>query len=237
MPKVNALVDDQALHLMEHRRVGGVTIAAIDPARGDNAHRLSPVPTCCQHGADLHRAGVGAQHHLAALGGSVGQIESVVHRPRRMALGHIERGEIVPVVLDLRPGRHGKAHVGKNLGQLVHHLRHRMHRSAHGIGRGQGQVDRLGGQAGIQRGGFKRGFCRRQRLGHPLAQGVDFWPRGLALLWRQSAQRFQQRRDRALLAEKFDPEGLHRIQRVCACDARQRVLTDCLIIHRVHPSP
>jgi hypothetical protein len=56
-----------------------------------------------QHGADLHRAGVGAQQdvvmHLAAL---TQQVEGVVHRTRRMILRRVQRGEVVPVGFDLR---------------------------------------------------------------------------------------------------------------------------------------
>ena len=54
------------------------------------------------------------------------EIEGVVHRPRRMAFGNVERGEIVPVVLDLRPGRDREAEIGEDLGELVHHLADRM---------------------------------------------------------------------------------------------------------------
>ena len=43
-----------------------------------------------------------------------------------MALGDVERGEIVPVVLDLRPGRDREAEVGEDLGELVHHLADRV---------------------------------------------------------------------------------------------------------------
>ena len=55
--ETDVLVDHQPFDLMEHRRVGHVGIAAIDPARGDQAQRRRLRP----HRPDLHRRGVGAQ--------------------------------------------------------------------------------------------------------------------------------------------------------------------------------
>ena len=56
---VDVPVDHQALHLVEHRRVGGVAVAAIDPARPDDADRRRLV-----HGElRRRRRGVGAPHH------------------------------------------------------------------------------------------------------------------------------------------------------------------------------
>jgi hypothetical protein len=43
-----------------------------------------------------------------------------------MRFRHVERGKIVPVVLDLGTAGDGKAHVGENLGQFVHDLADRM---------------------------------------------------------------------------------------------------------------
>ena len=51
---------------------------------------------CCEQRADLHRRGVRAQQP------PVGEVEGVVHRPRRMIGGNVERLEVVEVVLDLR---------------------------------------------------------------------------------------------------------------------------------------
>ena len=56
-----------------------------------------------EHGADLHRGGVRAQQ------APVGEVERVVHRPRRMIGGDVERFEVVEVVLDLRTRGHLEA--------------------------------------------------------------------------------------------------------------------------------
>lgn len=126
MAERDALVDHQPLDLMEHRRVRRIRVGAIGAARRDDADRRLLV----QHGADLHRRGVGAQHAahgaLVATGLDSRQIEGVVHRAGRMRLGNIERGEIVPVGLDLRPRRDCKAQIGEDLRQFVHHLADRV---------------------------------------------------------------------------------------------------------------
>ena len=57
------------------------------------------------------------------------EIEGVMHRPRGMAFGNVERGEIVPVVLDLRSFGDREAEVGEDLGEFVHDLGDRVHRS------------------------------------------------------------------------------------------------------------
>ena len=80
--EMRALVDHQAFDLVEHRRVGLVGVAAIGAARADHADRR----LLRQHGAHLHRRGVGAQQQPRAVGLRVEE-ERVVHFPRRMACG------------------------------------------------------------------------------------------------------------------------------------------------------
>jgi hypothetical protein len=83
------------------------------------------------HGADLHRRGVGAQN--LALATVVGlEKESVVHLAGRMAVGKIERGEIVVVGLDIRTFGDGEAHVGEDRGDLVDDLADRVDAAALG---------------------------------------------------------------------------------------------------------
>jgi hypothetical protein len=76
---------------------------------------------CGLHGADLHRRGVRAQN--LALATVVGlEKERVVHLAGRMAIGKVERGEIVVVGLDVRAFGDGEAHVGEDGGDLVDDL-------------------------------------------------------------------------------------------------------------------
>ena len=65
---------------------------------------------------------MGTQHfgHVILVG--LREIECVMHGPRRMGFGNVERGEIVPVVFDLRAGFNGETEVGKNFCQFVHDL-------------------------------------------------------------------------------------------------------------------
>src|SRR5262249_15266026 len=79
--KMRAFVDDKALDLMEHRRVGLVGVDAIGAARDDNADRR----LLAHHGADLHRGGVGAQQKTGTIGLRMEE-ERVVHLAGRMAL-------------------------------------------------------------------------------------------------------------------------------------------------------
>ena len=129
MAHVGRAVDHQALDLMEHRRVGGVVVDAEGAARHDDAQRPAVgqhlLHVLVEHGARLHRRGVGAQHHRRAVGARR-QVEGVLHLPRRMVGRDVERGEVVPVVLDVGTVGPGEAHLAEDGGELVHHLADRM---------------------------------------------------------------------------------------------------------------
>src|SRR5207245_1571356 len=56
----NVFVDKQSLHLVEHRHMRGVVIAAVDLSWNDDTD-WRPV---CLHVADLHRRCVGAQQEM-----------------------------------------------------------------------------------------------------------------------------------------------------------------------------
>ncbi len=220
MAEMDALVDHQTFDLVEHRRVRGVAVRAIDPPRRDNPQWRA----LGQHRADLHRRSVRAQQHRPPGIVAIGEIERVVHRPRRVRFRHVERGEIVPVVLDFRPAGDGKAHIGENFGQFVHHLADRMDRSARALRRGQSQVDAFGGEARVEQSRFEFGLARGQCGGHAFACGMDARPFDLALVGGHAAQRFQQGRNPALFAQGGDAQGLDRIGGIGCGDGRQ-----CLI--------
>src|SRR3546814_1517752 len=59
MAQIDALVDDKAFDLMEHRRMRRVTVGTINPARRDDANRRF-LPG---HRADLHGRSMSAQQH------------------------------------------------------------------------------------------------------------------------------------------------------------------------------
>ena len=95
---MHVAADDEALDLVEHRRVRLVAVHAVDAARRDDADgRL-----LLQHGADLHRRGVRAQEQAFAVPVRLEE-EGVVCLARRMSDGEVEAREIVVVRLDIRP--------------------------------------------------------------------------------------------------------------------------------------
>ena len=94
------LVDRERLHLVEHGQVGRVRrLASIDAAGSDDVHRRR----LRLHRADLHRRRLGAKQELRMPGDR--HVEGILHRPRRVVLGDVERLEVVPVILDLRAFR------------------------------------------------------------------------------------------------------------------------------------
>src|SRR5574340_617927 len=114
--EADLFIDPQALDLVEHRRMSGIGIDAVDaPGRDDLQRRLVRL-----HVAHLHRRGVGTQHMLRI------DVEGVVHRARRMVFRDVQRGEVVEVVLDLRAGRDGKTQRVEQLLDALQRARHRM---------------------------------------------------------------------------------------------------------------
>ena len=178
---------------------------------------------CCDHRADLHWRCMRAEKHLPLPIRLLGEVEGIVHRPRRMALGNVERGEIVPVVLDLRPRRDREAQIGEDFRQLVHHLTDRMHRAGQRrIGR-QRHVDRLGREPRIKRRALQGSLARADCVGNRLAQRVDARTFRLTLLRSHLAERLEQRRHSALFAERLDTNCLDRIEVIRRRDPPQQV--------------
>ena len=135
-----------------------------------------------------------------------------MHLPRRMAFGEIQLGEIVVVGLDIGTFGDGKSHVGEDRGELVHHLAERMNpaRFRRRLAQRQRDVDGLGCQPRVERRGFQDLAARGQRLRDLVLGEVDRRALRLAFVRRHLAERRQQRRDRALLAERRDAHGFER---------------------------
>ena len=132
-----------------------------------------------------------------------------------MVLGHVERGEIIPLGLDLGPFGDREAEVGENLGELVHHLADRVDRAADAFRRRQRQVDSFGREFALELGGFQRGLALGDRGGDLLAQRVDFGRFGRARLRVHRPERLQQRRDLARLAEQRRRARASSVAEVC----------------------
>ena len=206
---MDAAVDHQPLDLVEHRRVGGVAVGAIDPARRDDPDRRLAAPA--SSGSAPARCGCAAPSARSLLARL--EIEGVVHRPRRMGLGHVERGEIVPVVLDLRPFGDREAEVGENLGQLVHHLADRVDRCPAAL-RARAATGRAARSPAAARARHPRAPPCAPRSPSVTASRSAwiFGPFGRARLGVHRAERLQQRGDRARLAERRDAHRLERGQ-------------------------
>ncbi len=159
------------------------------------------------------------------------EIERIVHRARRVRFGHVERGEIVPIVLDLGARRDGEAEVGEDLRQLFHHPAHRVDRSLGHLGGGQGQVEPFGCQPRFELGIAQRLALRRNRIGDPCPRALDQRTLRLTLFGRHRAERLEQGRDPALLAQCGNADRLQRIGIASRVDRSQRLVQLCVVTH------
>ena len=117
-------VDGEALHLEEDALVGGVRgLVAVHAAGNHNPNGRLPA----LHHPYLHGRGVGAEEHRAfALLVFVVDPEGVPHVPGGVALGDIQRLEVVVVPLHLRPLHHLKPHAAEGPAYLPEHLSSRV---------------------------------------------------------------------------------------------------------------
>ena len=116
MRKAHALIHDETFHLVEHRRVSLIRIAAIHATRGDDLDRR----TFSNHRSDLHGRRVRAEQIPAR------EVEGVVHCTRRVIVGDIQRREVMEVVFDFRPRANAESCVLEDLLDPQHGSRNRM---------------------------------------------------------------------------------------------------------------
>ena len=192
------------------------------------------------HGADLHRRGVGAQHHAALPSGARRQVEGVVHLPRRMLRRDVERGEIVEIVLDVRALRRREAHLAEDRDDLVDGLADRMDAALGSGPRRQGDVEPLGGEpARRARGLGQRRLARLDRRGDRVLDGVERWrrPRAAPRAARPPSV-LHQLGDLALLAQRLDARAVQRRQIGGGRDlpAEPRLEFVKFLVHALRPS-
>ena len=137
-------------------------------------------------------------------------VERVHLRPRRVMIGDVERVEIVPVALDLRPLGHGKPHIGEDRGHLFRHLRHGVDRAARPVARRQRHIEPFRGQPRIESGVFQRHLLCRQRRIDLVLQRVQFRPGDLPFLGRHAPKLTHLEADFALLSHGLQPQRLER---------------------------
>jgi hypothetical protein len=126
-----------------------------------------------------------------------------------MALGEIQFGEVVIVGLDVGTFGDRKAHVGEDRVDLLEHLAQRMDAAGFRgrLAQRQRDVDGLGGKPGIERRRLEDVAAGGERLGDLVLGEIDRSALRLALVRRHLAERREQARDRALLAERCDAHG------------------------------
>ena len=152
--EMRALVDHQALDLVEHRRVRLVGVAAIGAAGNDDADRrllrsawCAPAPATCACAASSREpSGFGLKKNVSCISRA------------GWSAREIELGEIVVVGLDVGAFGDGKTHIGENRGQFVDHLADRV--DAADLGRRfahrQRDVDALGAEPRVERRALER---------------------------------------------------------------------------------
>ena len=86
------------------------------------------------------------------------QVERVLHVARGMVRRHVERFEVVVVVLDLRALEDLVAHAAEDVLDLLAHPHQRMDAARGMLASGQRDVDAAGRRAA----GFERGACARR---------------------------------------------------------------------------
>src|SRR5262245_24803944 len=123
----------------------------------------------------------------------VGDKKGVLHIPRWMILGNIQRFEIVVVILDIWPAGDLESHTPKDIDDLIHHKRQRVNSSALPTRPGKGHIDPLV----FERLGSRLLFDLPETLFdlflEPFSQAIELLAGPRALLRRQIFQAPQHR--------------------------------------------
>ena len=160
---------------------------------------------------DLHGAGVGAQDvGRAGVSGGARHEEGVMLLPGGMLGRDVQRVEVVPVGFDLRAFGHGKAHVGEDGGQFLHHLTDGVDRACGARAARQRHVQPFGAEAFVQRRIGKARAAGAQGGVDFVLQQVQARPGGLALVRVHATKGGHQGRNLALLAKRRQPHLFQR---------------------------
>ncbi len=154
---------------------------------------VPPAFTCCGVLLDvlvgvahLHRAGVRPQVVRDAVVAVDVDVERVLHRAGRMVRRIVQRGEAVPVALDLRAVGHVETHAGEDQLDPLHRQADRMQAAGFAQAPGQRNVQRLGLELGLELGVGQFLSPLAQRGFDRLLGGID---RGATRLLGLDAQR------------------------------------------------
>ena len=128
--------------------------------------------------------------------------------PGRVFGRNVQRVEIVPVAFDLRTLGHGKAHIGENRSQFLHHLADRMDGADTAGPRGEGDIQPFRAQAFVQRDIAQSDLFGAQCRVNLILQQVQQGPGGAALIGFHLAKARHQGGNLTLLAQGGDTQIL-----------------------------
>ena len=196
-------VQHQAFALVEHRRVRRVVVGAVGAADDDDADRR----LLGQHGADLHRRGLGAQHRRWGVA-LCRQVERVVVGARGMVRWDVERAEIHPVGFDVGAFGDRAAHGAEDRGDLLHGAADRVDQASLAGTRRQRGIEAFGGQAGVEFGVFQGGAAGFDEPGQRVLELVQRGSALAALLGRGLAEVAQQCGQASIAAKGGHADGV-----------------------------
>ena len=198
----NSLVHIKPLHLRELREVRRINfVTAIRSTRRDDAHGRG----CFFHRANLHGARVRAQQT------AIGEIESILLVARGVVGGRVQRVEAMPLGLDVRPVGERETHPAENCRRAIQKLRNRMQRSfSSKRSRSARQRHIHAGERSLVRIREQRGFACIERGGDDVAHIIEQFADARFVLFGKILHPLAERRESALLAEKFHTREIER---------------------------
>ena len=143
------LVDRKSLHLVEHRRMGGVEFigAEYTPRACDIQRHATGEQT-----THLIGGGLGAQHHVGSdeargvLGLIALDVEGILHLTCRMVGAEVQRVEVVPFGFHFRTVGNLPAHGDEKVFDILHQLRQRVARAKRLAVDRKGHIHGFGGK-------------------------------------------------------------------------------------------
>ena len=154
------------------------------------------------HKTDLHGAGLGTQQQ----GIFVVEVESVAAVTGRMAFLNVQTGEVIVGIFHFGAVHNGVTHANKNvLDLLQHHVHGMLMAHLDGVA-GNGHIDGLGGQLGLQHLGTNSCLGIFQLLFDLCANSIGQCAHDGTLFCGQFAHHLQHSGQLALLTQVLDPE-------------------------------